>query len=174
MKKLIAIGCLLFALNSTTYAQVDSREFVFSVAPEIGVPMGDFKKTNKVGFGGNFIAQFLMAEKLRLLASLGGALYRGKTYEIDPGYPDEYPVVTTFRIRGGLKYYLSHEFFVAGNLGIANVRQDGENKMAFSYAPQIGLELGGVDVFVKYDVASVKTINGSNVSALGFCVGYRF
>ena len=174
MKKLIAIGCLLFVLNSTTYAQVDSRDFVFSVAPEISVPMGDFKQTNKVGFGGNVIAQFLLAEKLRLLASLGGALYSGKTYEIDPGYPDEYPVVTTFRIRGGLKYYLTQAFFVAGNLGIANVRQDGENKMAFSYAPQIGVELGGVDIFVKYDVASVKTIIGSNISALGFCLGYRF
>ena len=153
MKKLIAIGCLLFVLNST-YAQVDSREFVFSIAPEISLPMGGFKKTNKVGFGGNFIAQFLIAEKLRLLASLGGALYDGKTYEIDLAYPDEYPAV--------------------GNLGIANVRQDGESKVAFSYAPQIGVELGGVDVFVKYDVVNIKTFNGSNVSALGFCVGYRF
>ena len=174
MKKIISISCVVFILNFTAYAQVDSREFVFSAAPELSIPMGDFKETNKIGLGGNFIAQFALAEKLRFLASLGGVLYRGKTYEIDPGYSDEYPVITTLRLRGGLKYYLSQAFFVAGNLGIANVGQGGENKIALSYAPQIGVELGGVDIFAKYDVANVKTINGSSVAALGLSVGYRF
>jgi hypothetical protein len=175
MKRTIAIVLFLFAFNCTrTYAQVDSREFVFSLAPEVSLPMGDFKELNKTGFGGNFIAQFILAEKLRLLASLGGTMYKGKTYEIDPGYSEEYPVITTLRLRGGLKYYLSQAFFVAGNLGIANVNQDGEKKLALSYAPQIGIELGGVDIFAKYDVANVKTANGGNVNALGFCLGYRF
>jgi hypothetical protein len=171
MKKLIAIGSFLFALNSISYAQVDTREFIFSIAPEISVPIGDFKEENKVGIGGNFIAQFSVAEKLRVLAGLGGVLYRGKTYEIT-GYQDEYPVVTTLHLRGGLKYYLSQAFFVAGNLGVAYVEQ-GESKIGFSYAPQIGVELGGVDIFVKYDAVTVKTYNGSKINAIGFCLGYR-
>lgn len=173
MKKLIAISCFLFVLNSITYAQVDSREFVFSAAPEVSVPVGDFSKSNKVGFGGNFIAQFSVAEKLRLLASLGGALYRGKTYEVTPGYSDEYPVLTTLYLRGGLKYYLTQALFVAGNIGVAHVNEE-ESKIGLSFAPQIGVELGGVDIFAKYDVVNVKTFNGSNISAIAFCLGYRF
>src|SRR5215216_3513828 len=107
MKKLIVIVCFLFAFNFISHAQVDTRPFIFSAAPEISMPIGDFKKTNKLGVGGNFIAQFSMAEKLKFLASLGGVLYQGKVDDTDPVYSDDYPAVATLRLRGGLKYFLS-------------------------------------------------------------------
>jgi hypothetical protein len=171
MKKLIAITCFMVAFHGITHAQVDTREFIFSAAPELSIPMGNFKKTSKAGFGGNFIGQVSLAEKFRLLINFGGVLYNGKTYEIDPGISDNYPTTTILRLRGGIKYFLTEGFFVAGNIGAASVGQSGTSKIGFSYAPQIGYELWAVDIFAKYDVVST---NGSNIGALGICIGYRF
>jgi hypothetical protein len=173
MKKIIAVACVILVLQLNANSQVDTRPFIFSVVPQVTMPISKFKESNKTGFGGNFIGQWSIAEKLKFLATFGGTLYRGKTYEIDPGYTTDYPAVSVLYLRGGLKYFVSEAIFVAGNLGVAKVHQP-ETKFGLTYAPQVGCELGGVDLFLKYDVVQAKTFNGSNVQAIGFCLGYRF
>lgn len=173
MKKIIAIIGVLVVLAQNTYGQVDTRSFIFSIAPQISVPVDKFKESNKPGFGGNFIGQVSVAEKLKLLATLGGSLYRGKTYDAGLRYISDYPSVGILYLRAGVKFFVTEAIFLAANAGVARVDQP-DGKLGLTYAPQIGCELGGVDLFLKYDVVPVKTFNGANVQALGFCIGYRF
>lgn len=173
MKKIIAyISCVL-TIHYTTHAQVDTRAFILSLAPEVSIPVGGLKQTNKIGLGGNVFAQFSLAEKLKFLVSLSGRLHKGKTYNSELGYEDEYPALVNNSLKGGIKYFLSDAIFIAGNAGPAYVTQRGESKISFSYAPQIGCELGGVDLLLKYDAVCSKTSNGATIQAIGFCIGYR-
>jgi hypothetical protein len=174
MKKRFLFIAALFVFSIASYSQVDTRHFIFSLAPEVSVPIGDFKQINKTGFGLNIITQFSIADKLKLLASLGGGQHHGKTFDSQVGYSDTYPSVSILRLRAGLKYFLSQGLFIAGNLGVAHTFQEGESKYGLSYAPQLGYELGGVDVFARYDVVNVKLIGSKNIQAITFCLGYRF
>lgn len=173
MKKICVLLSALLSVSFFTYAQVDTRPFIFSVVPQISIPTGDFKKTNKLGFGGNFTGQITLTEKLKGLVTLGGSQYRGKEYESGPGYPSDYPTVSALYLRGGLKIFVTEAIFLAGNIGAAKINQP-ENEIGLTWAPQLGCELGGVDLYLKYDVVEVKTFNGSKLQALGICIGYRF
>jgi hypothetical protein len=173
MKKGFFSIAVLFGFSIASYSQVDTRHFIFSLAPEASVPIGDFKQTNKTGFGLNVITQFSIAEKLKVLANFGGGQYHGKDYESPVG-TDTYSSVSALRLRAGLKYFLSQGLFVAGNVGAAHTIQSGVVKYGFSYAPQLGYELGGVDIFARYDVINVKLIDSKNMQAITFCLGYRF
>jgi len=154
MKKRFLFIAALFVFSIASYSQVDTRHFILSLAPQVSVPIGDFKQINKTGFGLNVITQFSIAEKLKLLANFDGGQYHGKSYETGLGYTDTYPSVSILRLRAGLKYFLSQGLFVAGNLGAAHTIQGGVVKYGFSYAPQLGYELGGVDIFARYDVVN--------------------
>ena len=173
MKKLIVSALFGLCLHGTLRAQIDTRPFVLSLTPELSLPVGKFANTNKLGFGGNLVAQFKLAEKLRLLASIGGVLYQGKSYETVYGSSSDYNAVGVTDLKGGLKYYLLDAVFVAGHIGINRVTQGGESKMGVSYTPILGAELGGVDLYVKYNVIGVEANGGSNIQTVSFCIGYR-
>ena len=55
-----------------------------------------------------------------------------------------------------------------------NVMQDGERKFGFSYAPVLGVELGSVDLYARYNSVGVKTTQGGAIQTVSFSLGYRF
>lgn len=173
MKKILAFAFFTLCLKNGAQAQLDTRPVVFSFVPEVSLPIGKFGETNKLGFGGGVTGQFYLAEKLRLLTIAGGTLHQGKTYMLDQYFEDQYPAVALLGLKGGVKYYLANQFFVAGTIGADMVTQQGEKKIGFAYAPLLGAELGGVDIYAKYNSVGVKSVQGSAIQTVSFCLGYR-
>jgi hypothetical protein len=173
MKKVFYLLSSLFLLQLSASAQIDDAKFIVILSPQISMPIGSFKSSNKIGFGGHISTEFAK-EKIRFLASLGGSLYGGKTYESDPGYSEEYPSVAITQLRGGLKYFISKGLFCVGQIGVAHVYQEGESGTGFTYSPAIGYEFGLGDISVKYEATTIKTATGNSATTIGLSIGYHF
>lgn len=177
MKKIIAAlsMCIIFSLPS--FAQVDEHQFILSLSPQVGIPLGDFGNKNSIGLGGSFIGELKISDRSRGLLSIGGYMFQGKTYQTDFLTEDTYPAIPLLQMKTGLKYFLSKNIFCSGQLGFARSMEKGEANTGFAYSPSVGIEFGNVvsyDVSVKYDVANIKTSFTDKISLVGLNVGFHF
>ena len=172
MKKIL-IGALFLTSTFYAQAQVDERYPIMNLMPQIGIPLGDVKKTNGILLGGNLQYEGPISDKTRFLVQLGGGLLQGKNYDTDLGYEDDYPAIALMQLRGGAKFFVSEHFFVAGLAGAARSVVQGESSIGFSYAPVIGYEFFTgryFDVNLRYDASNFKSYN---LNIATFSIGYH-
>jgi hypothetical protein len=172
MKRVICFvaGILFFGL--TAFSQVNKNDLIFSLTPQLGIPLGDLKNTNKILLGGHAAFEKPTSDRLRILLQFGGGIMQGKNFDAGFGVEDAYPAVSLIQLRAGAKYFVTESGLFAGlYAGGAQATIQRQSSFGFSFAPVIGHEFGRGDLNVRYDYSKLK---GGNVTIVCFGIGYHF
>lgn len=163
---LLTLTCCAFALTSNA----QTKRLSYGAYVELGVPTGDFHKTNKVGRGTGLSAEMKLTSRFTATLSAGFERFTSQGYYVpDPG-PDgkgiavPYPVMNAIPIRFGIQYDLTKLFFVKMEVGTVSLFGNGHGTLSaflppdshetgtyFLYAPSIGVHLGQFDISAKYE-----------------------
>lgn len=155
MKKLLLFGIILSVVCTTAYAQdtivrtttrtVYSRwernNLNLRLGPEIGFPIGDFKKTHNLGVGASALLDIPIARRFSIIAYAGFRSYGGK---------DQLKRATIYPLRAGINYKLSPDFYVSGQIGESTVHSE-ITKSNISQAIGFGYFNGFLDLGVRWD-----------------------
>jgi hypothetical protein len=144
MKKILSIAFLFSGIAGS--AQLKG----FSLGPfaEAGWPTGDFKETNKNGYGGGFGADIRLG-KIGITGSVGYMHFGGKTIDKVDGLVSM-PSIDAVPIRAGLKYRLAPALYAKLETGVARFTNGNESAMILS--PGIGLRFLGLELQAKYEI----------------------
>ncbi len=145
MKAIIIILSVILA-QFTIQAQLKG----FSLGPfaETGWPTGNFKETNKNGYGAGFGADVRLG-KIGVTGSVGYMHFGGKTIN-KAGENIDMPAIKAVPVRVGLKYRIVPALYAKLESGVAKFT--GSDQSAIIFSPGIGIRILGLDVQAKYEV----------------------
>ncbi len=155
---------IVVMLGVTAQAQLKG----FSLGPfaEIAWPNGDFKETNKNGYGVGVGADIRLG-KIGVNGSIGYMYFGGRTLSKPTGVVDM-PSIKAVPVRVGLKYRILPALYARIESGVAKFT--GGTESAFIVAPGIGVRILGLDLQAKYEVWK----NEQTYSFLGLKAGFNF
>ena len=141
----------------------DAKKVTFSVAADLGIPVGDLSPFSSFVYGGDVQVEFAAASNFGVTVSAGYLGFAAKS---------------GFTITGGLvpllaggRYYFSPKVYGSAQVGMSFSTVSGGGS-AFTYAPGVGFKLGEkFDLLVKYQSASK---NGGDNSFVGVRAGINF
>ncbi len=164
MKK---IFLLTFAgiITVTAFSQSKSGGTSLSSGLEIGLPMGDMSNTQSIGLGASVKALF--GETSGFTASLGYMTFTGKEVS---GF-GKFPAFNAIPVKVGYRMATEGGFYFEPQVGMAFTSQGGSSASAFTYAPNVGIITGGLDLSARYEAMSN---NGSTISFVGLRLAYMF
>ena len=173
MKKVILSLAIVAIASLSASAQKEkaaSKDLKFSVGAEIALPVGDFNKSNSIGFGGSAQAEYKAAESLGLTLNAGFLTFSGKTVE---GF--KVPSLSLIPVLVGAKYYFTEKVYGHAQLGLsfASTKLDGVSysTSAFTYAPAIGFMASeNFDISLRYQAYS----KSGTTAFLGLRAAYTF
>jgi len=144
MTKVLLIVCLL--TSTVCVAQV--KGFGFGPYVEAAWPSGDFKQSNKNGFGAGLGADIRLG-KVGVTGSVGYIYFGGKA--VYTGNENtEMPSYNVIPVRVGVKYRLAPAIYAKLESGMARFTNNKESALIFS--PGLGIRILGLDVQAKYEV----------------------
>lgn len=163
-KKVWAVIIAAGIFYMPTHAQLK----IFSIGPyvEAAAPTGDFKETNKNGYGAGLNMDVRLS-KFGLTGSAGIMHFGGKTILNGEG-SGKMPGVTAIPVRVGIKYHFAPLLYFKIEGGTANYTNGDKN--AFILSPGIGVRVLGLDVQLKYE----SWIQDGSRSFAGLKAGYNF
>src|SRR4051794_24943203 len=86
----------------TVYSRWERNNLNLRIGPEVGFPLGDFKKTHNLGIGGSALLDIPLARRFSIIAYAGLRSYGGK---------DQLKRATIYGLRTGINYKLSPDFY---------------------------------------------------------------
>ena len=125
----------------TVYSRWERNNLNLRIGPEIGFPLGDFKKTHNLGIGGSALLDIPIARRFSIIAYAGLRSHGGK---------DQLKRATIYGLRTGLNYKLSPDFYVTGQIGESTVHY-GVSKTSVSQALGVGYFNGFLDLGARWD-----------------------
>lgn len=169
--------------KKSTSTEGDKPKWIFSVGPDAGLPIGDYKDFYDWSIGGSIQADYaILQRKLYVVVNAGYTDLFAKDIKGVSGTD-----LQLIPIKAGLRYYpfsTVSKLYVQGLAGVnilANKSDVGSDKStAFVYAPQIGylFPLGKgksfLDVGVKFEGTSELSTGSGNYNSLGLHVAYAF
>ena len=156
---------ILFLLASTA-AVAQVKGFGFGPYVEAAWPTGDFKQSNKNGFGAGLGADIRLG-KVGLTGSVGYMYFGGRTVHTGNETADM-PSFNVIPMRFGVKYRLAPGFYAKLESGVAKFTGDDESALIFS--PGMGVRILGLDVQAKYEIWK----NGQTFSFMGLKAAFNF
>lgn len=155
MKKLLSVAFVLLIFfttakaqdtivkttTRTVYSRWERNNLNLRIGPEVGIPIGDFGKTNNLGIGGSALLDVPLARRFSIIFYAGLRTYGGK---------DQVPRATIYPLRTGINYKLSPDFYVSGQIGESTVHSV-VSKTSVSHALGIGYFNGYLDLGVRWD-----------------------
>jgi hypothetical protein len=140
----------------------------FSIGPfaEVASPTGDFKETNKTGYGVGLGADVRLG-KIGVTGSVGYMQFGGKTINTEGTFVDM-PSVKAVPVRVGLKYRIIPSLYAKLESGVAKFT--GGNESAVIFSPGLGVRLLGLDIQGKYEIWK----NDKTYSFWGLKAGINF
>jgi hypothetical protein len=140
----------------------------FSLGPfaEAAWPAGNFKETNKNGYGAGLGADIRLG-KIGLTGSVGYMHFGGKTINKEAG-PIDMPSINAVPVRVGLKYRIIPVLYAKLESGVAKFT--GGDESAFIFSPGIGVRILGFDFQAKYEIWKSE----QTYSFLGLKAGINF
>ncbi|QHS54858.1 hypothetical protein GWR56_04580 [Mucilaginibacter sp. 14171R-50] len=172
MKKLFTIAIIMVATLTTSNLFAQSG-FKLGLAAEGALPMGALKTSYTVGGGLTIRAAFGLDETSAITLTSGAMAFLPKDLSnlgVDSKAQLNIP------IKAGYKYMLSSNFYAIGEAGMSIIRSyysdsNGDLQSVsgseFTYAPGVGVQLGGFDASVRYE-------GYSGAGFLGLRVGFNF
>lgn len=163
MKKILLVAVVgMFSLTAMAQKGGSTN---FSAGIELGIPMGDMKESQSMGFGGSVKALF--GEASGFTASAGYMTFAGK----DVSGIGTYPAFSAIPVKVGYRLATEGGFYFEPQVGMSFTSQGGSSASAFTYAPNVGIITGGLDLSARYEAMSN---NGSTISFVGFRLAYSF
>lgn len=167
MKKIFLF--LVCAASITAIRAQEKQPIQLAAGVNIGIPVGNFSKSHSFGFGFEGQGEYMVAEKVGLIGSLGYTHFLGKNLD---GYYYDYKVkgVGVIPILAGARYYSTEQVFVGGKLGLG-VFTGGGSGTGFNFAPQVGYNTDKFQAVLAFNLLSQE---GGNASFLGLSGVYKF
>ena len=170
----IAFAAFLLTCSLSSQAQKPGKTWAAGFGVEAGIPTGNA--------GNAFTALGGLSGRFSLLAGPGYATITAgwnvfvpkDIYGLDPQVALQIP------IKAGYKYIFADHFFVMGELGYSiftAYHDNGYGNTAssstggFTYAPQVGVQFGVMEIGVRYESVLVKN---DDISFVGFRLGFNF
>ncbi len=175
MKNKIVVSLVVLSVFVCTQTMAQGRPSL-SVGAELGIPVGDLDKTQKIGVGGSLKAAFPIFEGGAFTLSGGYIAFSGDENTTSNGTIIKRPALNFIPIKAGLRYMLTPAgFYMEPQLGYTSINTKSENTSAtggFTYAYNIGYMLNRqIDISTRYEGVSRKN---SNLNHIGFRLAYNF
>jgi hypothetical protein len=171
MKKLFTIAIIMVVTFATSnlFAQAG---FKIGLAAEGALPVGNLKTLYNVGGGLTVRAAYGLDEISAITLTTGAIAFLPK----DLGGGIDTKAQLNIPIKAGYKYMLSSNLYAIGEAGMSIIRSyysdaNGDLQSVsgseFTYAPGVGVQLGGFDASVRYE-------GYSGAGFVGLRVGFNF
>ena len=164
MKKIFLLTLAGF-FTFSAFSQSKGGGTSLSSGLEIGLPMGDMSNSQSVGLGASVKALF--GETSGFTASVGYMTFSGKEVS---GF-GKLPAFNAIPVKVGYRMATEGGFYFEPQIGMAFTSQGGSSASAFTYAPNVGIITGGLDLSARYEAMSN---NGSTISFVGLRLAYMF
>ena len=154
MKKFFTIAIILVAAFST--AKVHAQGFKIGLGAEGALPLGNLKNLYNFGAGATIRASFGIDESSAVTLTSGAIAFIPK--DLNSGI--DLKAQLNIPIKGGFKYNLAGPMYAIAEAGVTIVKSyypDASGNLqsttgsSFTYAPGIGVNLGGFDASVRYE-----------------------
>lgn len=154
MKKLLTIAIVLIAAFSTS--ALHAQGFKIGLAAEGALPLGNLKNLYNVGAGLTVRGEIGIGEGAAATITSGVIAFIPK--DLSSGI--DLKAQLNIPIKAGVKYTVAGPLYVIGEAGVsliktyypdANGNVQSLNSTEFTYAPGIGVRLGGFDAGVRYE-----------------------
>lgn len=163
MKKVLSVIIATVITGAAFSQNAGSETMQFNVGLEAGMPTGDFKESHNFGVG--ISAKAILSSGLT--GSIGYVTFSGKDV---PGF-GKLPAFNTIPVKAGYIIKGSGGFYFEPQVGITFMSSDGESMNAFTWAPNVGMISGPIDISVRYENISQS---GENLGFLGLRLAYSF
>ena len=127
----------------------DDKIFKFGLGGAISLPLNDLKVSTSYGVGFEAIGVYNLSESIAAFAEAGIHVFKGQAvYGGDAGSILHIPVMAgaRFKVNG---------FFIGAGAGFGSWSSSGTTLSGFLYSPQIGYDLGKMQVLIHYTSGSV-------------------
>ncbi|RYZ99722.1 MAG: hypothetical protein EOP47_16035 [Sphingobacteriaceae bacterium] len=172
MKKIFTLTVVMFAALVATNVQAqDVKKFTIGIGVEGALPVGGLKTVYNIGAGATVRAAYGLDEKSAVTLTTGAIAFIPK----DLGGVD-LKAQLNIPVKAGYKYFLTHKFYGIGEAGFTFIKTYVPNGAGgttsvsgteFTYAPGVGVQLGGFDASLRYE-------GYSGAGFLGLRLGFNF
>ena len=191
MKKILmaVIGTAVLTGAFAQKKKFNDSKFHFSAGAELGIATGPFSDAHSVGFGVSGQAEYTIADKTNVTATVGVIGYPGRKVANNNGY--RYSNTTIVPIKAGIKYFLTGGFYTAAQLGVGifdnyvDVKTTTPgypygtyygSETAIAFTPMLGYEFQSnsgkaFDASFKYDLYARQ---GGAFGSVGLRLAYKF
>lgn len=158
MKKIITVAVIACMTLSTIQVSAQEKSYKkvrLGMGLETGLPVGDLSTAYTFGAGGSFRLAVALSEKAAVTATAGAMAFIPKSISgVDLKAQLNVP------IKAGLKYMLSGKIYTLGEAGATIARiyyptSSGQlqsvSSTEFTYAANIGAQLGRFDASLRYE-----------------------
>lgn len=177
MKKLfLAVIAFSFSVIGVQ-AQSSSKSggFKFGVGLDLALPTGNFGTISTFGIGGQVQGEYMLADNISGIASVGYQSFAGKSYDFGGGVSGKYPSTGLIPILVGARFYPSEQFFVGAQIGVGLLHESfqgvSSSTSGFDYLPQVGYVAGPLQFTLGYNGASAS---GGTFSSVQLSAVYTF
>lgn len=161
-KHILGVFLLILAGAGAVHAQ---KKFQFSAGPALSLPVGDLNTISSLGVGIEVSGAYKLSNSVEAFGQFGYHNFFGKDVDfggiiIKTGSSSHLPLLVGARYRGG-------KLIIGGGIGYGWWEDTG----AFTFSPQVGIDLGKIDLLAHY---TSSTRDGSSLSYLGLKAFYKF
>ncbi|MEO6150129.1 MAG: hypothetical protein ABIN95_04685 [Mucilaginibacter sp.] len=178
MKKTFTMAIVMLAvlLTANVYAQ-DVKKFQLGIGLEGALPIGNLKNSYSVGAGATIRAAFGISDNSAVTLTTGAIAFIPKDLNIG-GTSVDLKAQINIPVKAGYKYFFSDKFYGIGEAGMTFAKTYLPNygagggtvsvsSSSFTYAPGIGVQLGGFDASLRYE-------GYSGAGFIGLRAGFNF
>lgn len=165
MKRILFVFTFIIIVSSSLRAQDKAANSTnISLGLEGSFPVGVFSNGYSFGIGGTFQVDHKISSKAALTLNTGFIYYSLKSTAIGSN-------LGIVPLLGGVKYYVSPQVYLNGQLGAAFSTNTGGGTF-FEYSPGLGFVVSkNIDALIKY-VGMSKA--GGTLSSVGVRIAYTF
>ncbi|WP_316813703.1 outer membrane beta-barrel protein [Pedobacter heparinus] len=172
MKRTFTLIILLSVATFIANAQESFRKFRLGIGVEGNLPGSGLKDAYSFGTGLTLRAQYNVTKEIGITLTSGAIAFipkdiRGSSAKAALDIP----------VKVGGKYMITDNFYAIGEIGFSSLRvfyKDADDKIqrspassSFTYAPGVGIQLGFLDIGIRYEAFE-------NANFIGARVGINF
>lgn len=188
-KQFIILTAAFFLFGLSTQAQVgdsqtkqtseiQGKRFKINLGVEGALPMGDLKNGYSFGAGLTFRFLYKVTQQFGVTFTTGAIGFAPK--DLNNLNPNS-KILLTIPFKAGGRYMITDNFYGMAEIGTTQIMDFHANQTngniehtttsAFTYAPSIGVLLGGLDASLRYETMSKS---GTSSSFLSLRLGFFF
>ncbi len=163
MKKMLAAFILILAFS---ISNAQDKGLQIGVGPALSIPTGVLQIGQGLGIGAEITAAFPISESLNIFGQTGYHSFSGKTT-----FGTKNPAVSFIPVIAGLRYGLKGLILGLGvGYGMYNFGE-GDKESGFTFRPQMGYDLGKIEILGSYNSTS---LSGANATNFAISAAYKF